>query len=105
MILIKSRDVVRVLELLRVQAQESERCYRNALTCITQAHTTVRFIHFWQEHARIVADLEQRVLRFGGVLEEKREASWGRLIFNENAQPEDIDRALEQCLRQDSDTI
>ncbi len=82
--MIKSQDVISQLQRLIEKGRAGEQSYRSALASIVDGNEKVQFIYFWQEHAKMVCEMEDKVRWLGGLLDElPGKARWGGLLFND----------------------
>jgi len=104
--MIKSHDVVNSLgQLIQISAI-SEACYRRAIASMRTESEMALFIYFWQEHGRIVCELQEKVRQFGGILQEDaRQAAQEPLCFRKNNSQEEIEAALSDCVRADAELL
>src|SRR5438552_1377424 len=102
----KITDITLHLTTLVRQCQISERSFRSAATRMQAGSEKAIFIHFWQEHARMTCELQEKVRWLGGTLhDEDRPQPWGGLQFRDNATEEEIIGALMQCESDDAELL
>ena len=95
----------KLAELLRA-SNRSEQAYRNAMTQVTEGSEKALFIFFWQEHAKMVCQLEDKIRWLGGVVDEaSREPAWGNLSFREDIGEAEMALALADCERRDAELL
>lgn len=103
--MIKTYEVVQHLQELICKAHRTEQAHRNALAAMTGTEEQTLFIYFWQDHARMMCELENKVRWLGGTPKDNGSTAWGRLIFKEEPEEEQKIVALCECEHRDAEML
>jgi hypothetical protein len=101
----KITEVVNALKTILEQARASEHHYRMALSCMQQGSETISFIYFWQEHARMMAELEDKIRWLGGSVPDEPNSAWQRFVFKTETAPAEVTQALLTCKHSDEELL
>jgi hypothetical protein len=104
--MIRIQDILPLLQPLVQKGYASEQSYRSALTYIVDGNERALFIYFWQEHAKIVCEMQEKVRWLGGVMnDEARQTPWGSLLFRDQAGEDEIVTVLRECENKDAELL
>jgi uncharacterized protein (TIGR02284 family) len=103
--MIKTQDIVSHLKPLIGQARACEHSYRAALNTVAERNDKALFIYFWQEHARMMCELEDKVRSLDGSIVADVQPAWGGIVFRDSLNPEEMIRALYDCERKDAEIL
>jgi hypothetical protein len=103
--MIKAQDILKILQPLLLKARQADQLYRSALGTVSDSNERVLFIYFWQEHAKILAELEEKIRWLGGEVLAIECPPWGGLHFKEVSLMEERIKSLQECIHQDAETL
>ncbi len=99
----KMCDVVPHLLQIIEAARSTERQYLATLSCMKAGQPTLQFIYFWQEHARMVSELEEKVRWLGGAVPDVVGSAWSGLHFKSDSEDAEFSEALWACTQADDE--
>ncbi len=101
--MIQRQHVVQKLDHIVHHGRHSEQSYRAALRMMKEGNVQELFIYLWQEHSKMVSELEDKIQSFAGTRHEnKRIYPSGPFEFLVNIPREEMTLSLLECERTDA---